>query len=326
MAKPLRIVLIVLFVVADVALGAAAWKHVHREPAPSDIDVAALTAAPSDSAGAAKPYELEPADVVMVDATADGTVITARRGACDGEAPVVRVSTNGGRTLTAVDPGVSEVLAVRVDEESSALTVIGADKNCKVGATRSTDDGRTWKDVSVATADGWYPGTGDLAEVVTPDGTSKPGCKVSSLSAIDDTFARVSCTDGRIRGTGDAGKTWTTLGTLTNLRAASFDDYTNGTALARHEGCADYAFTTADGGRTWKPRGCVGGEAAQALSSDGTRLVAMVDDQVAVSANRGTTWTIHESATPSLTATTTATASESPRASESPTPSSSPTR
>ncbi|MFL6088518.1 MAG: WD40/YVTN/BNR-like repeat-containing protein [Aeromicrobium sp.] len=288
MSSPVRALLIGTFLLLDAALGFAAWRHLHHAPPASDVAEARVDAAQDTSVGVpgSPAFAFAKSDAVLLDASASGMLVAARRGDCHGPAPTISVSADAGKTVSIVKPDIREVLAVKADDDGS-VTIVGGDAKCRIIAVRSTDDGRNWDNVAVR---GWYAGLKQQSDVGSPKGIANAGCAVTALSSVDSNFARLACADGRIRGTGDAGRRWATLGRLENLRAVTFDDYSNGVALARYEGCGAFAFATADGGRTWKQLACAGSGSGRAIASDGSRLIAVVDNRLAVSSDGGRAW------------------------------------
>ena len=283
-------VMVAAVVIVDVVLVVGLMNHVNRTP-PRSPDLPRASA--TQPAASAKPvgqaaYTFKPARASSISMSNDGTLMYASRGTCDGDAAAkLVVSTNGGASTSTSGTGLQEILAVSAASRSE-LRVVGADNTCAIKKLISSDGGDSW--TADPDNDLWYPDLDDPRRVVSPDGTSKPGCAVTSLSQIGDAFARVSCADGSIRGTGNGGDKWLKLGRLDNVRVAAFSSFNTGYALAVYQGCAAQEFTTRDGGRTWARGGCIGGEPAQAIEASDTGLVAVVDSQLYASDNGGKTW------------------------------------
>jgi hypothetical protein len=282
-------VLVGAFVLLDVVLVVGVMQHVNRTP-PASADLPKVSAKPTKTAkpaGDQTTYKFNPARSSVISLANDQTLMYATRGQCDGDASAkLTVSGNGGASTSTADTGLKEILAVRAVSRSQ-LRVVGADSTCAVKRLVSSDGGDTW--ITDLDDDIWYPSPDNDQAIVSPRGTSKAGCTVTSLSQVSDDFARVSCSDGTIRGTGD-GRKWLKLGRLDNVRVASFTTFNAGYALAVYQGCAAQEFTTRDGGRTWAPGGCISGEPAQAIGSNDTGLVAIVKSQLYASDNGGKTW------------------------------------
>lgn len=298
--------LLAVFVVVDVILVVGAVRHVNGTSAESDIPDTATTSAatsptPAASASTAAPatseapsqlpYDFAAADAVALSSALDGTIVYGTRGRCDDPATSVQVSTNGGKDFSSSDTGLSTTLAVKATSASS-ITVVGTTTGCdEVRQLTSTNRGRSWTqddDISL-----WYPAAQDTSSVVSPGGSSKPGegCVVTTVSQVTAESARVSCADGTIRGSGDDGDTWVSLGRLDNVRVSTFTTPSAGFALARYNGCGANLFATADGGVTWTPGGCISGEPAQAVAATANGLTAVVDGGVYVSDDDGKTFT-----------------------------------
>jgi photosystem II stability/assembly factor-like uncharacterized protein len=282
---------IAAFVVADIALVVGMFQHVQQTP-PSDGLPAAATVTPSSEpsvdAGRQQEFTFQPAKASSISLSNDQTMLYAIRGQCDGDSPAKLVlSTNGGASTSTPDTGLKEILAVSAVSRSE-LHVVGADADCNVRRLTSSDGGDSW--TPDTSSDVWYPDLDDATKVVSPDGSGKPGCTATSLSQIGTDFARVSCADGTIRGTGNGGDKWLKLGRLDNVRVASFRTFNAGYALAVYQGCAAQEFTTRDGGRTWAAGGCISGEPAQAIGANDTVMVAVVANQLYTSDNAGKSW------------------------------------
>lgn len=291
MSKAVVRAALVAFVLVDAVLVVGVLRHVNKTPPAADLPAAAAvkpSASPSPGTSKQQDYRFEPASASSISMANDQTLMYAHRGRCDGGASAELVlSTNGGASTTTPDTGLKEIVAVSAVSRSE-LHVVGADSNCDLQRLVSTDGGDSW--TPDTSTDVWYPDLDDPKKVVSPEGTSKPGCIVTSLSQIGADFARASCADGTIRGTGNGGDKWLTLGRLDNVRVASFTTFNAGYALAVYQGCAAQEFTTRDGGRTWAPGGCITGEPAQAIGANDTGLVAIVDSQLYVSDNGGKSW------------------------------------
>lgn len=291
MSKAVVRAALVAFVLVDAVLVVGVLRHVNKTPPAADLPAAAAvkpSASPSPGTSKQQDYRFEPASASSISMANDQTLMYAHRGRCDGGASAELVlSTDGGASTTTPDTGLKEIVAVSAVSRSE-LHVVGADSNCDLQRLVSTDGGDSW--APDTSTDVWYPDLDDPKKVVSPEGTSKPGCIVTSLSQIGDDFARASCADGTIRGTGNGGDKWLTLGRLDNVRVASFTTFNAGYALAVYQGCAAQEFTTRDGGRTWAPGGCITGEPAQAIGANDTGLVAIVDSQLYVSDNGGKSW------------------------------------
>lgn len=296
MPRPLALLGLATFLVADAVLVWAVVVKSGDDTAPPVDDVvprthATASVSPKPVAITASPKAptVKPAETVLLSISRDETIAMATRQSCDAKQAVnVRVSTDLGKKFVDRQTPVTQILDLKADSRDD-LTIVGTDVDCVVGSWASTDQGATWAKLPAIA--GWYVDPSRLDKVVSPKRTGKPGCDVISISATSDTFARVTCSNGTILGTGNAGKAWQDLGHLADVRAAVFPAPGNGMALASYQGCAAHGFTTRDGGRTWSKAGCIAGAKAQAIAYSGSTLVAIVDGGVFVSANKGETWT-----------------------------------
>jgi hypothetical protein len=285
--------LVALFVVVDIILVVAMMRHVNKVPASSTLSsVSGSTetakASPTPTHSAQDPYRFVPAQSSSISLANDQTLVYASRGQCNGDAAAkLVISSNEGASTSTSQIGLKEIVAVSAVSRSE-IHVVGATADCTVKKLISSDGGDTWTPDSSGGV--WYPSIDDATSVVSPSGASKPGCTVTSLSQIGEDFARVSCSDGSIRGTGNGGQKWFKLGRLDNVRVAAFSTFNAGYALAVYQGCAAQEFTTRDSGRTWAAGGCISGEPAQAIAANDTSLVAVVASQLYTSDNGGLKW------------------------------------
>jgi hypothetical protein len=273
---------IAAFVVIDIALVAAARIHVFGTPPESDIPVSQVADAPTSAPGEQVAYSPDVPRMAAVSLANDGFAVSGVRGVCDAKAEpaTVRVSERSGKHAAAKPSGLTTILAAQVGN-GAAIALVGQNADCDVVQVESRDGGRTWAEVDDVSL--WHVDPQDARRVVSPKGVGKPGCEVVSVSHVTGGTARVACADGTLMGTGDFGKSWTQLGTLTNVRQVAFTTPSAGTALARHNGCAAHAFTTADGGASWVEGGCIAGEPAQGLAASTNGFAALVDDDLYVS-------------------------------------------
>ncbi|CAN5219680.1 hypothetical protein BH09ACT10_BH09ACT10_22640 [soil metagenome] len=294
MSKRWALAALVVFVVVDVILIASVLRR------QSDSVVAATgedlsptstaTSAPATPDATATPEVVaaEPEALVFLAVARDNTVVRATRGACgSGEPAKFDFSSNTGKSFATRTIPVTQVLALRADS-GGAISLVGTDATCTPVGYTSPDGGQSWQ--QALTPAGWYFGPEGIKSVVSPTLTSKPGCDVLNMSAINDLLARVTCTSGTVMGSGDGGKKWTLVGTLTDVRAAVFPAPGNGMALAKFQGCAAQTFTTRNGGRDWTAAGCITGEKAEAIAFNGTTLIAQVSGEIYTSTNKGTSW------------------------------------
>ena len=273
MSRRVGLPLLVLFLIVDVILVVLVYRHVNQPPPSSDV-VLEETPAPEQVDNEQTAFEFDPSTAAVLDVTNDGTVVWATRGSCQGAPGSVMTGTGNGASMTPRSPGLQTVLSAAITAEGDVV-LVGTKGDCVPVQLRSTDGGASWDEDDEISL--WYPSPTDVRTVVAPNGTtSEPQCSVSSLSQVDGNFARVTCVDGVVRGTGNAGAEWVVLGRLDNIRTATFTTFDTGYALARFEGCAAFLFTTTDSGATWTDRSCIVGDPARAVAASDTALVAVV--------------------------------------------------
>lgn len=285
---------VVLFVIFDIVLIFFTLAHVNKEPVKSDIpDTAATSSAPATSDQ--DPYDFKPATSTLVSSNADGSLIFAVHGNCEGTvASASAVSANLGDQVRPALTKLVTTLAV-VAQGDGKYAAVGTNAACDPVQVESADTGRTWTPASDITL--WYVDPVDVETVHAPGkGASKPGCTVTSLSDLGKDSAVVTCADGQLIGTDNGGSKWNALGRLDNIRVADFESSKVGYALAKFQGCAGQEFTTTDGGATWTQGGCIAGDPAQGISAADGKLVAIVGSQLYRSDDQGKTWSQPESA------------------------------
>jgi hypothetical protein len=298
-SKLLQRLFIAVFVIVDVVLIGGAMRHVNGTPPPTGVsstEAPAASATPSQALPATPTtepaqvaFDFNPTEAVSLSAANDGTIVYGTRGRCADPAASVMVSTNGGADFSPATTGLRTALAVRA-ASAARIVVVGTDASCAVKQVASTDGGKTWKES--AGIDIWYADLDDTSKVVSSTGASQPAadCIVTTVSQVTPASARVSCANGALYGSGDNGATWTALGRLDNIRVSAFLTPSSGFALARYNGCAANAFSTADGGVTWAPGGCITGDPAQAIAATSNGLTAVVADEAYTSADNGKSW------------------------------------
>lgn len=284
MPKPLTVLALAAFVAVDVALVAGVYSHVNQDP-PTTSASSEATEQPRTSDQIA--FDFDPTDAGVLDVANDGTFVFAVRGDCEDKGSKLWVSEEYGADPEPSKVGLTSIQAVKASTDGR-LTVAGSDQDCNPLQRSSDDGGDNWVTDPEVTL--WTIDPGDPKTIVSPsEGDSEPGCTVSSLSQVDDDFARVTCIDGLVKGTGNGGKEWLDLGRLDNVRTATFRTYDSGFALARYQGCAAHVFVTSDSGRSWTPTSCIVGDPARAIASSDTTLVAVVGEkpQVFTSVDNG---------------------------------------
>lgn len=296
MTQRWKLIAFVAFLLVDVLLVAYVFRQQSSEqssgtatPATNDTDLAAPTSPPTGEMRAI--------------AKGGNAVVRWRIGSCDGKGrPLLEISVDGGKTFDeravpvlddadAADSAsraqpVRTLLAVDV-ESADKLRVVAGDAECKPVLYTTENGGNSWnRQVSL---DAWYV---DAARetAVSPNGSSKTGCEISSLSSFSDTEATMMCSGGLTLSTIDGGAVWTQTGTLNReVLAAMFVSRRTGFAIAKDSECAR-TFATEDGGASWLPAGCVDDIEVAALAGTASWLVAMDATTVRVSTDQGETW------------------------------------
>ncbi len=285
-------VVLAVFLAGDIALGAAAWRHVQTDPSVSpSLDAGSgpepVAVGPNDTPAAVQFDPVEPASATMLDAADDGTLIAATAGSCNGSAPIVRVSRDRGATLMSVTPEAQRVLAVDA-RLGGELSLVVADENCEVSALISEDAGQSWDSTDIGQI--WYRDPQSTSHVYSGETRSDVGCPVIALSGINVQAARATCADGSVRSTDSTGRRWARVPVLRGASAIGFASATSGTALVKSADCGAAAFVTTNGGQSWQERGCAGDALAAALLDQGSLVYALVGDEVRVSGDGAKTW------------------------------------
>lgn len=243
-------------------------------------------APPAPGRAAARPPA---SDRVLLGVTRDGFVIRAHRGTCPAATPTdIAVSRDGGRTWERIEAAAPQI--VRVGAASGgALWFVGTDASCRPIQRNSPDGGVTWRGGSVSGI--WYLSPdAEATQVISPQLVADVGCVPLALAGIDPRRAIVACADGLIRGTGDAGDSWTTLSALPGAVSLAFAGPTDGYALAAVADCPARVLHTVDGGRTWRHGVCLTGREPRAIAADGDTVAAQVGSNLFVSIDAGRTW------------------------------------
>jgi photosystem II stability/assembly factor-like uncharacterized protein len=113
-------------------------------------------------------------------------------------------------------------------------------------------------------------------------------CTPARLSAV--VSVRLLCEGGSLLGTPDEGESWVALGRVDKASAFAFDSPAGGVALVEREQCAVAVATTTNGGAGWETTSCLEGSEGRAVAKRGDDVVAVVDDALWHSADRGETW------------------------------------
>ena len=308
MRERLGIIGIVAFVALDVVLVFLAVRHTQATPPESNIDrtVAQTQGAESPNRqdeespdGESGPSEdpTEPGsdsdEPTYMSVASDASYIRATRGSCEqATAPTVETSTDQGRTFQQANvSNLTEVLRVQANGADD-LWLVGTNRNCEMGLYATQDGGETWRR-SRGSAGAWHlVRDRSRSQIHAPSGVLDTPCVPISLSTIDAGVLRILCEAGQIVGTSDEGASWVTLGRLDGAVAIRFTSPGDGYAVAARGGCAAAVMETADGGSSWEELTCLGKGQPRSVAAEGDIRAALVDGDLHVSSDNGSTWEV----------------------------------
>lgn len=241
--------------VPDPATASSASPSPSKSPSPSSSRTAASTGSPFVLA--------------LVD---DEHAWRSTTGRCDGTAPVLERTEDGGASWSRVKIEAKQVLRLRFSEPTVGFAVV-SDGSCTPSVRATADAGATWQES--AAGETWAPLDGP--DVLVPGGREVAACgtaKVLGLAPVTGERAWVLCSDGAVRSTSDSGQSWSTS---ERVQGATSIAATEERVAVTAEG-GDCKGTTirvaADGGELGNDS-CVedATRAAVALSGDGGWLV-----------------------------------------------------
>ncbi|MCP2638119.1 hypothetical protein K0817_016320 [Microbacterium sp. HD4P20] len=178
-------------------LAIAAYQRANPEPTPAEagpvpsFDLGVKTPTPTPSAPAAAPIALEAQRYLSV-----GGALwwRATAGACDGPAPVVERSPDGGETWIDVTPtyrGIAQVQSLDAFSAQDA-EMVAAMAECETQALRTYTNGEFWESYPDVLAISRYVSPTDAATVVLPSGPVPAPCAQAwGLRASGDAVALV---------------------------------------------------------------------------------------------------------------------------------------
>ena len=286
---------LVLFAVLDVVLVYFAVDHVRGASAEADGATGSTilqTQAPTNPESPLSTTTVagETAGFAgLLAVSPDGTIMRGSRGACgEGTGGRVEISTDGGATFADVTPEQTLSLVLRVQAFSlTSFQVVGADVNCSLATFATSNGGRSWSR-TLGTAGTWHLLGGDGRLIHAPQGEVEVGCTPTALSSLSELVARVLCDDGRLFGTGDAGRTWSALGRVPSAVDIAFTAPGDGLALGADEECEARVFLTTDGKAQWIAGECLGSGSPEAIAASARSAVAQVAGNVFRVAESGT--------------------------------------
>lgn len=221
---------------------------------------------------------------------ADGLVLRAPLRDCEAEGPTVigAIGPRGGLRDTEVE-GLRAVGGFRVDDADNAV-LVGVDGDCERVGFGTTDAGKSWKPLGDVPAI-WSLVPGDDAEVHAPSGQVEVPCEPLSVTGLDDSVARLACTDGRVLGTVDGGDAWSILGNNDDMLGVGFVSPTTAVGLVASDDCEGIEVVrSTDGGTDFASAYCVEGAGPWGLVAWRGHAVVAGADRVARSDDDGDTW------------------------------------
>lgn len=291
MRARLGLVLLVLFIAADVVLIPMAFRHLRPERIPRSADAQSPTrqSAPSrPHKRHSKPPAPRPIGPLFM-VTSGQTVVTASHGDCSkgGSAPVVQVSHDGGASFVdvKVSRGLEQVLGLELGQDGKIM-LTGSTVGCRVRVFRS-DNGTKWRTEASPTT--WHLAPQLTRSVIAPGERPRPTpCRPKGVSTVGGSVVRVLCSDSRILGLSTTD--WVVLGRLDGARMLTYPTPARGLAIAPSHGCPSAVYSTDDGGSTWKNAVCIGDSTSAGIAGEGNRIVAVAGNRVLVSRDGGRTW------------------------------------
>jgi hypothetical protein len=282
---------IVVLVLLDLALVTVAFRSVGSSDAsPRAADLLSSDSS-SDAATPSPSTTVDKGPLVFMSLLADGTLVRASRGDCQGNAvPAVRVSAHAGRgSMARVVPGLGQVLATQAVPPRT-LTIVGLDHSCQLMRFSSANLGRSW---TREQGDGgaWHALADRTVKSVHGPGVVRSApCADGRLPQPQAGVVRLLCPDGSIYGTDDDGQSWPYEGRLSGAVDIVFTSPGSGFAVARQPGCAAAVLRTIDSGTTWSQTVCLPGRAPRAVAAAGSLVAAQVGDKLSVSRDGGASW------------------------------------
>lgn len=287
---------VVVFVVLDVVLVALAIRSTDGGEAPDSASTP--TSSPSTSAPAtdepvdeatnqAEPKRGKP---LLLAAGANGSVLRAQPGSCDGPPARVSLSQDGGASFDSVDTGAQVVLRLSAASLSD-MWVAGLNGDCNPTFFRSGDGGQSWEPTQ-GTQGAWHRVLGDEPALHAPDGRVELPCTPVALASVNFDVAVAGCDNGDVVTTGNRGNEWNAVGSVSDVVDLAFAGPQRGFALSVGSDCTAVVSGTTDGGSSWEELSCIDGPGrarAMALLAGGDLLVQTAD-QIHRSSDGGASW------------------------------------
>jgi hypothetical protein len=246
-----------------------------REPRP--VSTGAASATPTSTPTAASPASYPREQERFFAIGSDGWW-RATAGSCDGPAPLIEHSVDGGETWEDVTPtyrGIAEIATLNAFAGSEAEVVAGVGAACETQALRTFTQGEFWQPYDDVLAASRYTDPANPASVVTPGGAVAAPCAEPRSFRVAGGIVALVC-DGRAFVLGD-GATWQALQATDAVALTIAGDAV--LTAERAADCEGVAVTrwTGDGFSTVDSLGCAAGvdpAAPLALAdADGEALV-----------------------------------------------------
>lgn len=287
MSSNIKLLSVAAFAIVDIVL--LAWLFTRDPPPATDGE---KSAGETGQVKARPPVD----ESVTLTSGESFTLLRFHPSDCSGETiPKLEISTDAAETFREVglpidedrEPAIRSVLAVGA-ESPDELTLLGTSSDCKKRGFESNDGGESWKRADVSFD--WYIAPNGKS-VTSPDRTSSPDCEPISLDFTDDVNAKIVCKSGSLKGTSNAGATWTAIGNLSNMRSAAFVGLRTGVAIAGTKDCKSRAYRSEDGGVSWDAVDCIDEKAeAQVLIGGAKKMYAADGSRTWISEDLGDKW------------------------------------
>lgn len=297
--------------VTDIALGAGAALAVvlgfvalrpdavpTTDPEPVRTTATATASASPKQTATPKPTRVPTSKPESVDAPAwvvgasKDLVVRAPQRTCTAKGPTsITVIGGNGEAVDREVAGLRAVGGFHVTGPRS-IVLVGVDGACERVGYGTEDRGRTWKALDKVPSI-WSVVPGDTSELHAPSGQVKVPCAPSSVTGLDDSVARLSCTDGRLLGTITGGADWSILGNNPGLKTVGF--VSSGSALAFVDAAECEGVQVAassNGGTRFTPSYCAEGVGPWGLVTGAGTAVVTGLDMVFRSTDGGKTWTV----------------------------------
>ncbi|WP_210480592.1 hypothetical protein [Naasia sp. SYSU D00948] len=291
-------------VTAVLVIAALLRTEVPHEPAYAQVipeSVASSSPEPAPSAPPVLPASpASPIGTRVLSATDGTTAWRSGGGACPGDAAVLEVTRDGGRTWESHDVGTatgsSGVLRLEASSEDLTYLVAGsAGDGCAPQYVATYTSGQEFEVFTDRTVSTWFVDPADPLVLHTSAGAKPAPCSAVAVAPRNAADAAVLCADSTVWRTSDAGSTWD--GGIAVEGAVSIDDSGPGYVLGAtgRADCAGVQVLALDPAAGAGPAvsGCLPSDAPVgevAIAAVGDWVWLWAGDAVTVSAYGGRTW------------------------------------